>query len=280
MELRKVENGWKLTQKKLIENGLEVFNMKDCKQVPTPMSIDRPTKEDCPEEGSKEQREMKLIPYRSIMGFLNYVSTKTRPDITFSVNLLSRYCVNPGMKHWKYAKRILRYLKGSMEKGITFNQDLEVKLEEYTDADWAQDREDRKSTSGYIFRIGEAIVSWKSKKQTTVALSTAEAEYIALSYAMREGLYLRSILKELGYEQKKPTVIHIDNQAALAWAKNPVDRQRSKHIDIKYHFIRESIQNGDFELKYCITQEMAADMMTKPLSRNQFERNLKTLKMD
>jgi len=236
--------------------------------------MERPTKNDCPEEGSGTQVEMKLIPYRSIIGLLNYISAKTRPDITFAVNVLSRFCINPGPKHWTAAKRVLRYLKGTMEQGIKIKKNIDMKLVGYTDADWAQDTEDRKSTSGYIYEIGGAIISWKSKKQPTVALSTAEAEYNAIAFAMKEGLYLRNLLMEIGFEQKEPTMLYVDNQAAISWALNPVEKQRTKHIDLKYHFIREKVQDGSFVLKYCKTQDMAADMMTKPVGKKIIERNM------
>lgn len=154
----KTETGYMMNQQKLIEKGLEKFNMSKCKGLPTPMTLTRPTKEDCPKEESQEQEEMKAIPYRSIIGFLNYIATKTRPNVTFATNILSRYVTNPGKTHWKAAKRVLRYLKDT-NYGIKFNKGEDIILKGYTDADWAQDLEDRRSTSGYIFKIGNTPIS-------------------------------------------------------------------------------------------------------------------------
>jgi len=140
----------------------------------------------------------------------------------------------------------------------------------YSDADWAGDVDDRKSTSGYIFQIAGGPVSWRSRKQDTVALSTAEAEYVALSSAIQEGVWIRRLLSELGSSPGGPTTILEDNQSSIAMAKTPQFHGRAKHIDIKHHFVRERVNDGSIKLKYCPTNEMVADILTKGLAQQQF----------
>ena len=140
----------------------------------------------------------------------------------------------------------------------------------FSDADWAGDINDRKSTSGYLFQLSGGAVTWKSKKQGCVALSTAEAEYIALSSAAQESVWLRQLTTELGSSPKTPTTIFEDNQSAIAMTKNPQFHGRAKHIDTKYHFIREQVNCGNIKLEYCLTEEMTADMFTKGLYREHF----------
>ena len=142
----------------------------------------------------------------------------------------------------------------------------------YSDSDWAGDLNDRKSTSGYVFTVGGGAISWKSKKQSCVALSTAEAEYIALSQAAQEAVWLRSLYVNLKLEMTAPTVVYEDNQSAICIAKNPQSHGRSKHIDIKYHFIREQVQQKTIEVKYCKTEDMIADLLTKGLGKEKFEK--------
>ena len=141
----------------------------------------------------------------------------------------------------------------------------------YSDADWAGDLDDRHSTTGNLFVMAGGSISWTSKKQATVSLSTAEAEYIALSTATQEAIWLRRLLADLDAEQSGPTVIMGDNQGSIAIARNPVSHARTKHIDIRYHFIREAVQDGVIDLRFCPTSEMIADALTKPLPRNKFE---------
>jgi len=154
---------------------------------------------------------------------------------------------------------------------LKFVKTVDDTLTGYSDADWAGDLDDRHSTSGNLFIMAGGTISWTSKKQATVSLSTAEAEYIALSTATQEAIWLRRLLADLNRKQSKPTVIMGDNQGSIAIARNPVFHARTKHIDIRYHFIREALQNGEIDLCFCPTSEMTADVLTKPLSRNQFE---------
>ena len=176
------------------------------------------------------------------------------------------FCTNPTQSHLTAAKQILRYLKGTVYLGLSYKKCADGNLIGYSDADWAADVDDRRSTSGNVLLLAKGAVSWLSKKQATVALSTAEAEYVALSVATQEAIWLRRLLTDVGEFLEDPIVNNEDNQEAIAMAKNPVGHARTKHIDIRYRFVREAVQNGAIILKYVATGEMIADNLTKPSS--------------
>ncbi|KAL0455831.1 UNVERIFIED_CONTAM: Retrovirus-related Pol polyprotein from transposon RE2 [Sesamum latifolium] len=173
--------------------------------------------------------------------------------------------------HYGAAKRILRYLQGTKDFGIWYKSTNDAMLVGYTDSDWAGSTDDMKSTSGYTFSLGSGIFSWASKKQATVAQSSAEAQYIAAAATSNQATWLRRILEDMGEKQEEPTTIYYDNKSAIAITKNPVQHNRTKHIDIKYHSLREATTRGEIELKYCSTEKQLADMFTKALLRNKFE---------
>ena len=208
--------------------------------------------------------------YQSHVGSLMHLATCTRPDIAYAVGTLARFCSKPNQSHWTAAKRVLRYLKGTSNFGILFRGNDTSALVGYCDADWAGDIEDRKSTSGYIFCIAGGPVSWRSKKQATVSISTAEAEYVALSSAAQECVWMRRLNLELENSQDGPTTIMEDNQSCIAMAKNPQYHGKAKYIDIKHHFVRELVGDESIKLEYCPSKEMIADFLTKGLLREQF----------
>ena len=210
--------------------------------------------------------------YQSIIGGLMYAATATRPDISYSVSMLSKFNSSPSEAHLTAAKRIIRYLKGTVNLGLKYCKSEEGQLIGYADADWAGDLDDRHSTSGNVFLMAGGAISWMSKKQATVALSTSEAEYVALSSATQEAVWLRRLLTDLKATPRKPTVLMEDNQGAIAIARNPVSHARTKHIDIRYHYVCEALQEGTIDLCYCPTEEMVADLLTKPLSKGKFEK--------
>jgi hypothetical protein len=207
--------------------------------------------------------------YQSAVGGLLYLSTKTRPDIAFAVSNVAKFCSKPTNVHWSAVKRILRHLKGTSEFGVLFEK-TDSNCLGYSDADWAGDRNDRKSTSGYCFLMSNGVVSWRSSKQNCVALSTAEAEYVALAGAAQEAVWLKQLLSDLNHDYDDALTIFEDNQAAMCIAKNPGDHAKTKHIQIKYHFIRDMVQKNVIELEYCPTGEMLADIFTKALPSAQF----------
>jgi hypothetical protein len=214
---------------------------------------------------------MHNFPYQSLIGTLMYAMLGTRPDIAFAVGVLSKYSSNPGPIHWDQAAHVLRYLVGTKNHGLTFDgnnqdsDDLSSIILGYTDSDWAGDIDTRRSTSGYVFLMCGAAVSWSSKLQTSPALSSTEAEYMACTRAAQEAIWLRQLLEQLGFQQTSPTDLLGDNQGAIALAKNPGDHPRTKHIELRYHFIRFAISDGHILLDYIPTSRMAADGLTKGL---------------
>ena len=208
--------------------------------------------------------------YRELIGSLQYLSLATRPDITYAVNKLSQFLVNPGRAHLNAAMRVLRYLKGTKHHSLHLGGGVPV-IAGFSDSDWGGNPDDRKSTSAYVFRLGQGAISWKSTKQKSVALSTVESEYMAMCQAAKEAVWLSGLLEDLGIDLRGPLVIYGDNQGVLALTQNPDTHPRSKHIDIQYHYTRELIQAGRIAVNYIPTKLMIADALTKPLARPQFE---------
>ena len=233
------------------ENLLRKFEMENAKPVATP--VDNSTKLVKMTDSDKcvDQQQ-----YQSAVGSLLYLAMATRPDITFAVSSVAKFSVQPTKQHWTAVKRILRYLKGTIDYGLAFTPDASGDCVGYSDADWGGDLDDRKSTSGYLFLVSGGAVSWRSKKQTCVALSTAEAEYVALASAAQEAIWMRQLTAVLENRPHKAAMLLEDNQSAISMTKNPQFHGRSKHISIKYHFIRDQVDKGIVELKYCPTKEM------------------------
>ena len=249
-----------------VEKVLEKQKMSDSKPVGTPINPGSHLLKATEDEEAVEQQQ-----YQSLVGSLMYLSVCTRPDIAYAVGCLARFSSKPNRSHWTAAKRVLRYLKGTANCGIAFTRSESEECIGFSDADWAGDQQDRRSTSGYLFLMAGGPVSWKSKRQGCVALSTAEAEYMALSLAAQETIWIRRLLTELGKKPKGPTVLMEDNQSAIAMAKNPQFHSRAKHIDIRHHFIREKVNEGDIKLIYCPTGDMIADMFTKGLTQHRLK---------
>ncbi|KAJ4719135.1 Retrovirus-related Pol polyprotein from transposon TNT 1-94 [Melia azedarach] len=214
--------------------------------------------------------------FKSLVGCLRYL-TCTRPDILYTTGLVSRYMETPTTTHLKAAKRILRYLKGTTNFGLFYSCSDNFELVGYSDSDWAGDTDDRKSTTGFVFFMGGTAFTWMSKKQPIVTLSTCEAEYVAATSCVCHAIWLRNLLKELRWSQEKPTKIYVDNKSAMALAKNPVFHDRSKHIDTRYHYIRECITRNDVHMEYVKSQDQIADIFTKPLKQEDFIRLRKSL---
>ncbi|KAL6320112.1 hypothetical protein AAG906_004621 [Vitis piasezkii] len=202
--------------------------------------------------------------FRSLVGNLLYL-TATRPDIMFAASLLSRFMHYPSHLHLGAAKRVLRYLHGTVELGIKYFRNIEVKLIGHCDSDWGGCIDDMKSTSGYAFSLGSGVISWVSKKQGSVAQSSAEAEYISASLATSQAIWLRRILEDIKEKQNEATYLLCDNKSAIAIAKNYVFHSRTRHIAVKYHFIKEAISDGEVQLMYCKSEEQVADIFTKAL---------------
>jgi hypothetical protein len=227
---------------------LKRFDMLECKSMNTPLEAKLKLLIDT----SSDLIDATL--YRQIIGPLMYL-TNTRPDICFAVNTLSQFLVEPKRVHLVAAKHVMRYLKGTMDYGLSYDGDHDFTLCGYTDADWAGSVADRKSTSGCCFSLRSAMISWQSRKQSSIALSTAEAEYIAACSASCEAIWLRKLLTGLFDLEMRATTILCDNQSCIKMTENPVFHDRSKHIEIRYHFIRDMVQRGALKLQYISMDE-------------------------
>lgn len=259
MRIRRDDTKFSLDQATYICQLLEKFNMSDCATVNVPMGQEGITEDSPPLEED--------VPYRELIGCLQWLSLCTRPDITFAVNRLAQHTNNPRKSHWLAAKRVLRYLKGTLNKSLVL-QDHDEQLNGFVDSDWGA-APNRRSCSGFLLLLGNCPVSWDSRRQKSVALSTCEAEYMAYSDAVREALFLKGLYEALG-GKVSPVLIFTDSQAAEQLATNPMVTKRSKHIDIRYHFVKEQIEDHNVVLKYLCTEEMLADIFTKPLPPPKF----------
>lgn len=255
----------KISQPKYIADLLRRFGMNDCKPTTTPLEPNLKL-ERCKGESLTTE------PYRELIGCLSYLALSSRPDICAAVNFFSKFQSAPTDAHWSNLKRILRYLKGTANHGLVFQRQQASKpLEGYADADWGNDPDDRRSISGNVFQVFGGTVSWMTRKQATVALSSTEAEYVSLSNAMCEAIWLRNLILELGVKLQHPVPLFEDNQSCICIAEEPRDHKRMKHVDIRYNFIREKLQEGLFKIHYIPTGQQVADLFTKGLARGPFE---------
>ena len=243
---------------------LRKFNFDNAKPVNTP--IETSTKLI---SATDDDKLFDIEMYQSAVGALLYLATRTRPDISFAVGNVSKFCTKPTEKHWMAVKRIFRYIKGTLELGIAYDRSANDKCKGWTDADWAGDSNDRKSTSGYCFTLSNGIISWRSTKQTCVALSTAEAEYVALASSAQEAVWLGKVLNDL-QSNNVPIMIYEDNQSAICLAKSNRNHPKTKHIDIKYNYVRDVLSKSLIEICYCPTDENLADIFTKGLPADRF----------
>lgn len=265
------KSGLKMSQKGYVSNVLKKFGMENCKGISTPMEIG--LKLGKPAESIKDK------PYASVVGSLMYLATATRPDISFAVNYLSQFNHDHGEEHWKAVKRILRYIQATSDISLKFEKSNQP-LIGYVDADWANDVTDRKSYTGYIFTYAGSPIKWSACKQNIVTLSTVEAEYIALSEATREAIFLRKFFLQLdSHSLFAPTIIHCDNQGAICISHNPVNHGRTKHIDVKHHFLRQEIEKKTITLIYIKTEDNVSDILTKPVSKDKLQKFTNYLKL-
>jgi hypothetical protein len=253
---------------------LQRHGMTNCKSVSTPMDPGATYELMAAADGYQASLTL-TRDYQSIIGGLMFAAICTRPDIAFAVNRLARYCANPTQAHYTAAKRILRYMKGTIDYRINYTGTAEhdPQLVGYSDADWAQDKDGkRKSTSGYVFVVCGGAVSWQSKKQSSIALSSTEAELMAITSSTKELLWFRHHLGGIGLNRTQPTTLLIDSQCAMDIANNSKISERSKHIEVQHFFIREHIEAGTVRLQHVPSDQQVADTLTKPLSRVAFKR--------
>ena len=254
----------KFSQGAYARDVLRRFQMENAQQVSTPSSTSVKLQK------SKEGDPSVAFPYREAVGSLMYLSIMTRPDIAEAVNTVARFVERPGQQHVVAVKRILRYVKGTVDLGIVFGREHGLKV--YSDADWAGDQDDRRSTSGMLITLHGGPVSYFSRKQKCVALSSTEAEYIAASEACKVVAWVRNFLHEFPGELiSGPVIVYEDNQGCIAMTDASVSSKRTKHIDIRYHFVRDMVRAGLVKFEYLGTKQMLADMFTKPVPREQHE---------
>jgi hypothetical protein len=269
-----------ISQEEYLKNVVQRFGMLESRSVNTPMDHTiKLSKADCPTTPA-EISDMSNIPYQSAVGVIMYAMLGTRPDIAFAITTLSQFSSNPGPKHWMAIKRLLRYLRGTLNYTLTYGNiasHMTPSLIGYCDSDWGSNVDDRRSITGYVFLLAGGAVSWQAKKQPTVALSSVEAEYMASTQATKEAIWWRTFLKELRVNTSSATLIFSDSQGSIALGKNPEYHARTKHIDIQHHFIREHISNGNVTFQFITTDGMAADVLTKPLSREKHQRMLELI---
>jgi hypothetical protein len=263
MKVERSKDKIEISQEAYTNSIIEKFGMKEAKIAPTPL----PSKIEqlvISKESKVPFNNIKR--YQQIIGALIYLSNTIRPDITFSVNFLARKMSEPSQQDYLLAKRILRYLKGTADLKLTF--DKKNKVVGYSDASYAEDKNDRKSTGGYVFNMNGGAISWKSQKQKIVTLSSCEAEYVTLSEAAKEAMWLRKLIRDVDNKKSEsPIIIFEDNQSTIKTAKNPIQSERTKHIDVRHHYIRERVEEKKIEVKYVPTTDQVADLLTKSLGR-------------
>jgi len=270
VEVIQDDHGIFISQKKYAEDILKKFGMEECNAVRNPMVPGNKLTKD------GDRTSIDPTSFKQLVGSLRYL-TATRPDLIYSVNLVSRYMEKPGESHLSAAKRILRYVQGTREYGIQYKRGGNASLVGYVDSDYAGDEDDRKSTSGYTFMWSGGAVSWASKKQPIVTLSTTEAEYVYAAYGACQAVWLKNVLSEIGLDQEEGITVFCDNSSAIKLSRNPVLHGKSKHISVRYHFLRELVSEGVINLDYCSTQEQISDIMTKPVKLDVFEKLRKML---
>ncbi|CAJ2632851.1 unnamed protein product [Trifolium pratense] len=266
MELLYTAKGVILHQAKYATEILRKFEMLDCNSSVTP--ADTRLKLEIDENSDTVDSTI----FRQLIGSLRYLC-QTRPDISYAVGYVSRFMSKPLKPHLLAAKRILRYINGTIHYGVLFpysKDSVKLELNGFSDADWCGDKVDRRSTSGYLFKFQNAPVSWCSKKQSVIALSSCEAEYVAGSLAACQANWLQSLLNEMKIIDNITVMLKIDNKSSINLAKNPVSHGKSKHIETRFHFFRDQVNKGKLSLEYCSTDNQQADIMTKAVKRDQF----------
>ncbi|KAL7125651.1 hypothetical protein ABFS83_14G131000 [Erythranthe nasuta] len=242
LEIEYSQEGIFLHQQKYSRELLQKFGMVNSKPISTPM-----------------EPNAKILIYLTI----------TRPDISYAVGVMSRYMQNPKKPHLEVVPRIMRYVKTTLGHGILYKKGGDCKLFGYCDADYAGDHDTRRSTTGYVFILGSGAISWCSKRQPTVSLSTTEAEYRAAAMAAQESTWLIYLLNELHQPLDYMVSLLCDNQSAIRLAENPVFHARTKHVAVQYNFIREKVLQEEIKLEYIETKNQVADLFTKGLNSNQ-----------
>ena len=264
IEVDQQKDGITLRQERYANKILSETGMEGCNATHTPMEFGLKISK------AQEEQSINEGDYRRNIGCLRYL-LHTRPDLSFSVGLLSRYMHQPKQSHTAALKQVLRYLKGTTSLGLRYTRANDVKLIGYSDSSHNIDEDDGRSTTGHVFYLNDCPISWCSTKQETVALSSCEAEFMAATEASKQAIWLQELLEEVTEQEYQKIVIYIDNKSAIALTKNPVFHGRSKHIHKRYHFIRECVENGQVDVQHIPGSMQRADILTKALGRIKFK---------
>ncbi|KAH9647652.1 hypothetical protein KPL70_025267 [Citrus sinensis] len=261
-----------LSQEKYLRRVLETFGMTSCKPVMTPIATHfKLSSLQCPKT-EEEKLEMAKIPYANAVGCMMYAMVLTRPDISYALSVVSRYMVSPGKEHWRAVKWVLRYLSGTLSHGLVYGKSG-IKSEGifgFVDSDFAGDLDRRRSLAGYLYMLDGCLINWKASLQHVVALSTTEVEYTAAAEAVKEALWMKGLIAELGVSQKTVDVF-CDSSSAIYLSKNPAHHEKTKHVDIKLHFIRNVVSMGVVRMVKIHTDRNPADMLTKVVTTAKFK---------
>ena len=263
LQVKQTDSEICINQAKYARNLVKRFGLDNVAHVKTPMAANAKLTNN----PSGESVDVTL--YTSMIGCLLYL-TASRPDITFSVGVCSRFQSNPKVSHLNAVKRVIKYVNRTCDYGLFYNKESNLSLPGFSDSDWAGNIDDRKSTTGGCFYVGANLVAWMSKKQNSISLSTAEAEYIAAGSCYSQLLWMKNVLTDYGISQDT-MVVYYDNSSAIDISKNPVQHSKTKHIEIRYHFIRDLVERKIVCLEYILTERQNADIFTKPLDRSKFK---------
>ncbi|CAM8938448.1 unnamed protein product [Rhodiola kirilowii] len=267
----------KLHQRPYLEKIVSKFSSLDCKPVQVPLAPHFILSKSQSPKSDVEFAKMENVPYANAIGSVMYAMISSRPDLSYAISLLSRFMSNPGHEHWLALKHVFAYIRSTLDVGLCYKRRQDdLKLIGYVDADFGGDRDTRKSTTALYFTLGACCISWKSQLQSIVTISSTESEYIALCDAVKEAMWLQGMLSEAKLFSGT-AVIKCDSQSAICLSKNPVYHERSKHIDIKYHFVRDKIENGDVIVDKVGTEDNPADMGTKTVTNTKFKLCLRLL---
>lgn len=269
---RNIDNTITIDQSRAIRNLIKKFNLEDCKVVKTPVEKDLNLKRNLDLENKTD------LPYKELLGSLMYIMLGTRPDICFCVSYFGQFQDCATNEHFTHLLRVLKYLKFTVDLKLVFKIS-DRNLIGYCDADWANSLDDRKSISGFCFKLNDNLISWTSKKQPIVSLSSTESEFIAVCMASCELLHIKNLLNDLKINYSLPILLNEDNQSTIKLLKNFENNKRCKHIDVKFHFIVDLLAKGIIDLMYISTNDQLADIFTKSLGNEKFNKMIKMMSL-